>query len=175
MKTSKDFIFQTPSRNDGWAVARLIEACPPLDRNSVYCNLLQCHHFADTSVAVKQQGELVGFVSGYRIPDKPDTLFIWQVAVSNEARGCGLASQMIEHILERDSCQSVCFIETTITESNQASWALFRRIADNYSGALSSELLFDQDKHFSGHHDSEQLVTIGPIRRTHLKSVSGSH
>ena len=165
MHTSQSFIFHTPAKEDGWAVSRLIRACPPLDNNSVYCNLLQCHHFADTSVAVKLKGELIGFVSGYLIPNKPNTLFIWQVAVSETARGCGLGTQMIAHILARRNCASIRFIETTITEANKTSWALLQRIAHNYASPLSSKLLFDQDKHFSGHHDSEILVKIGPLER----------
>ena len=161
-----------PSKEDGWAVSRLVSACPPLDTNSVYCNLLQCHHFADTSVAVKLEDKLVGFVSGYLVPNKPDTLFIWQVAVSEAVRGHGVASQMIEHILARQHCQCVRFIETTITEANRASWALFRRVADYYASALSSEVLFDQDKHFSGQSDSEVLVKIGPLKHSDLKVIS---
>lgn len=169
MTSSQNFIFHTPSKEDGWAVSQLIRACPPLDENSVYCNLLQCHHFAGTSVAAKQKGELVGFVSGYLIPGEPNTLFVWQVAVSSKLRGCGLASQMVAHILERDCCKSVLFIETTITETNKASWALFHRIADNYASPLSSKLMFDKDKHFSGRHDSEVLVKVGPLNRSHLE------
>lgn len=160
---SQQFIFYQPSRDDGQAVSQLISACPPLDTNSLYCNLLQCHHFASTSVAVRWHDELVGFVSGYLIPDKPETLFIWQVAVAEKARGHGVASRMITHILDRNICQTVRFLETTITEANEASWALFRRVAKNYGAALSSEDLFTKDKHFSGQHDTELLVTIGPL------------
>ena len=168
MDTLQSFIFHVPSKEDGWAVSRLISECPPLDNNSVYCSLLQCHHFAHTSVAVKRRDELVGFISGYLVPGKTDTLFIWQVAVSQTARGNGLASQMIDHILSRENCQAVRFIETTITEDNKASWALFQRVADNYASPLSREILFDQNKHFIGHHDSEFLVKIGPLNKRTL-------
>lgn len=160
---SQQFIFYPPSKDDGLTVSRLISQCPPLDTNSVYCNLLQCHHFASTSVAVRWSGELVGFISGYLLPDKPETLFIWQVAVAAKARGYGVASKMIAHILDRETSKSVRYIETTITEANKASWALFERIAKNYSASLSSEELFTQDKHFSGQHDTETLITIGPL------------
>lgn len=162
---SQQFIFSQPSKDDGWAVSRLISDCPPLDINSVYCNLLQCHHFSSTSVAVRWSGELVGFISGYLIPGKPNTLFIWQVAVSKNARGHGVASRMIAHILDREACKSVRYIETTITEENKASWALFERVAKNYRTSLSREELFTQDKHFSGQHDTETQVTIGPLMR----------
>ena len=162
---TQQYTFYQPSKDDGEAAFELIDTCPPLDTNSIYCNLLQCHHFSSTSVAVRLSDELVGFVSGYMIPEKPDTLFIWQVAVSKKARGQGIASKMIAHILDRDACRTVQFIETTITETNQASWALFSRIAKANDCGLSNEDLFTKDKHFSGKHDTETLVTIGPLKR----------
>ena len=166
MTTFNDIELLIPTKDDGSAVARLVEQCPPLDTNSVYCNLLQCHHFADTSVAAKLDGQLVGFVSGYLIPNKPDTLFVWQVAVSDKARGCGLASRMIQHILDRAHCSQVHYLETTITADNQASWALFRRVAKHYAGELDAQVMFERHAHFDGQHDSEQLVTIGPLQRS---------
>ncbi|MDF1643230.1 MAG: diaminobutyrate acetyltransferase [Pseudomonadales bacterium] len=160
---NQQFVFHQPSVGDGWEVSQLISACPPLDTNSVYCNLLQCHHFASTSVAVRKNGELVGFISAYRIPDKPETLFVWQVAVAESARGHGLATQMIEHILKRQAGQTVRFIETTITQDNEASWALFGRVAKHYGAPLIREDLFIKEQHFAGQHDTELLVTIGPL------------
>ena len=74
----------------------MIAACPPLDTNSAYCNLLQCTDFADFCVAAAQGGQLAGWVSGYRPPAAPGDFFIWQVAVAPAARGQGLASRMIE-------------------------------------------------------------------------------
>lgn len=169
----QQFIFNQPSRDDGRAVFQLINACPPLDTNSLYCNLLQCHHFASTSVAARWHDELVGFISAYRVPDKPDVLFIWQVAVAEKARGHGVASRMIAHILDREVCQTVRFIETTITQANEASWALFGRVAKSFGASLSSEDLFTKEQHFSGQHDTELLVTIGPLERaTEITSAS---
>ena len=144
-------------------VFNLVENCPPLDTNSSYCNLLQASHFAGTSVAAILDGKLVGFISGYIIPDRPDTLFIWQVAVSEQARGLGLASHMLQHILARAHCSNVSFLETTITADNQASWALFTRLAKSLSTELQSAPWMDKQKHFAGLHDSEALVRIGPF------------
>lgn len=145
------------------AVFSLISSCPPLDTNSSYCNLLQCSHFANTSVAAEKSGSLVGFISGYIIPDRPDTLFIWQVAVSDQARGLGLASRMLEHILNRSRSTSIQYLETTITQENDASWALFKRLSRSYSANFTSSIWMDRDKHFDGLHDSEELVRIGPL------------
>ncbi len=160
-----EFIFRKPSASDGFFVSELIKSCPPLDTNSVYCNLLQCVHFSSTSVVLQKEGRLVGFVSGYIVPDRKNTLFVWQVAVGEEARGNGMAGKMIDHIIDRETSSDLCFIETTITVNNKSSWAVFEKISEKYSAPLSREILFDKEKHFSGQHDSEMLVRIGPINR----------
>ncbi len=151
------------------AVNRLVQQCPPLDTNSSYCNLLQCSHFANTATAavlVDEQGreeELVGFVSGHIPPQQSDTFFLWQVAVGEKARGLGLASRMTINILSRLACGQVRFLETTITEDNQASWALFKGLAEKLSTKYTSSVWMDKDTHFDGQHDSETLVRIGPF------------
>lgn len=152
-----------PTSIDGAAVSRLISHCPPLDTNSMYCNLLQCTHFAHTSVAATLDNALVGFISGYIIPEQHNTLFIWQVAVSDKARGQGLARRMLENILARPICKDVHYLETTITESNQASWALFNSLAKKLNTELKPSLMFDREQHFAGEHTSEMLARIGPF------------
>lgn len=133
----------------------------------MYCNLLQCTHFANTSVAAVQANtsgeELIGFISGYLIPERPDTLFIWQVAVSEAARGMGLAGKMLQHILDRSQCDKVRYLETTITESNHASWALFESLSKKLHTSLERSIMFDRDAHLAGGHDSEILVRLGPF------------
>lgn len=152
-----------PEPEDGLLAYQLVKQSPPLDLNSVYCYLLQCSHFANTSVVATSDEGMMGFISGYRIPDSNNTLFIWQVAVNESARGQGLAMQMLEEILRRDACNDVAFIETTITRSNRASWALFQRLADTLGASINSSPMFEQDKHFAGAHETEMLVRIGPL------------
>lgn len=156
-------LLRRPLSEDGAAVHELVGRCPPLDENSIYCNLLQASHFADTSVAAELDGALVGFVSGYRVPDRPDTLFVWQVAVAAEARGLGLAGRMIREILGRPASAGVRFLETTITPDNRASWALFHGLARKLDAGCSESVLFDRERHFRGRHDSETLLRIGPF------------
>lgn len=152
-----------PISTDGVQLHRLISQCPPLDANSMYCNLLHCSHFADTSVAAVKDDELVGFISGYVVPNREDTLFIWQVAVSEDVRGLGLASAMLNEIMDRSALASISFLETTITSENDASRALFTKFSEARKAQMSEKVFFDKTKHFEGEHDSEWLVRIGPI------------
>jgi L-2,4-diaminobutyric acid acetyltransferase len=160
---SKEIELRVPTLCDGMNVYRLVERCPPLDTNSSYCNILQCGHFAQTSVAAVMNGEIVGFISAYQKPEQPNTLFVWQVAVDEKARGLGLASNMLMHILQRPQCQDVNRLETTITEDNKGSWALFERLAKKLSTELNSSIWLEKQKHFDGQHESEALVCIGPF------------
>jgi len=157
-----------PTPKDGAPVFHLISRCPPLDINSMYCNLLQCTHFANTSVVAEATGntneELVGSISAYLIPEREDTLFIWQVAVDERARGTGLAGNMLNHILHRPVCSQVTYLETTITESNKASWALFESLAKKLGTTLEKSVMFDRDIHLAGGHDTELLARIGPFK-----------
>lgn len=161
-----ELTLREPRPQDGAALHQLIEACPPLDLNSVYCYLLQCTHFSATSVVVERKGELVGAITGYLPPAQPDTLFIWQVAVSDKARGEGLARRMLNHIVDRDACDGVSFMETTVTDDNKASWALFESFARHRDAALERSVMFDREEHFRNAHDTEFLARIGPFQRS---------
>lgn len=158
-----------PTANDGHAVHELIGRCPPLDPNSIYCNLLQCTHFSETCVLATSSGAgssneaVMGFVSAYLIPKQPEALFVWQVAVAPEARNRGLGRRMLMDLLGRPVCEPVRYLKTTITETNDASWSLFEALARRFQAPLERQPLFDRERHFHGAADSETLVTIGPF------------
>ena len=159
--TTSEYHFRSPQPSDGSQVFRLVQRCKPLDENSMYCNLLQCSHFSDTSIVAEVAGEMVGFISGYRLPQQANTLFIWQVAVDSRQRGKGLASQMLEQLVRRMG--GVTYLHTTITADNTASWSTFRRFALNLGAPLIHKTFFDKQQHFAGEHNSEELVVIGPF------------
>ncbi len=156
-------LLRTPEAGDGYALNRLVAASPPLDPNSVYCNLLQCTHLADTAVAALAGDHLVGFVSGYLIPARPDTLFVWQIVIAQEARGQGLAKRMLRWLLQRPACRRVSYLETTITPDNEASWGLFRSLARELDADLNDRVHFSKNEHFGGQHADEHLLRIGPF------------
>ncbi len=108
----------------------------------------------------KSGGEVVGFVSGYRLPARPEVLFIWQIVVAAQARGQGLAGRMLQAQLDAEACSTVRFIETTITEDNAASRSLFRSFAEQRGAAMTELPGFDRERHFGGGHDSEHLIRV---------------
>ena len=166
---------RTPNAQDGYALNQLVAHSPPLDRNSLYCNILQCSHFADTAIVAEwkeQPALLAGSISGYCLPQQPDTYFLWQVVVAAEARGLGLAKAMMKALLEQLAAKrGVCWLATTITPDNEASWALFRGVARDLGVACKDEVWLQRDIHFKGEHDSEHLLRIGPFGPQQFQSA----
>lgn len=152
---------RAPTRDDGANVWNLIRDCGPLDENSRYFNLVQCEFFGDTCVIVEMDDEIVGWVSAFLTPEDPETLFIWQVAVDEKARGKGLANKMLTHLLARDACVDVKRILTTITADNEASLALFNSFAERVDAPMERDPHFERNKHFEGRHATEYMITIG--------------
>jgi L-2,4-diaminobutyric acid acetyltransferase len=169
--TDAPLSIRPPSATDGARIWALIETTPSLDSNSLYCNLLQCTHFADTCALAERDGEILGWVSGHIPPGQPDTLFVWQVCVSDAARGLGIARRLIGDVLSRPACAGVAQIACTITADNAASWGLFSSIARRIDADLGRREHFSRESHFGGMHDSEFAVSIGPFERAHAAPV----
>lgn len=161
-RNGKTISFRKPEAGDGLAVNRLIAACPPLDRNSVYCNILQCDLFADTCVVAEQDDKLVGFVSAMLDPRQTTTLFVWQIVVHEEMRGQGLAEKLLDELMLRPPCRMVTHIQATINPGNKASWVLFERFARRLHTSLEKSDGYPAD-HFDPGHEDETRITIGPL------------
>ena len=170
-RDDRDLILRRPTPEDGVAVNDLVEQCKPLDENSVYCNLLQCSHFRETSALAELGGDVAGFVSGYVVPQQDDSLFVWQVAVAPEARGLSLAKRMVFDILRRPSIKGIRHIKTTITPDNKASHGVFKSIARELGADIEKDVLFDREEHFDGQQKTEMLWNIGPFKRSDLMPV----
>ncbi|MDX8356545.1 MULTISPECIES: diaminobutyrate acetyltransferase [Sphingopyxis] len=155
--------FRKPVATDGPAITALIAACPPLDRNSRYFNLIQCTHFADNCIIAERGGRILGWISGHRPPSEPSAFFVWQVAVAPEGRGQGLASRMLDELLTRPAQAGVTHVLATITADNAASWALFHGLARRHDTTLDRSIVFERDAHFAGVHPSEFQARIGPF------------
>lgn len=161
--STANITLRKPTRDDGKRIHALVRECKPLDENSCYAYLLLCEHFADTCVVAEDDGEVVGFISAYVPPNKPDSVFVWQVAVKSTARGLGLGGGMLVELLLRDACKPVQFLETTVSPSNAASARMFEKLADRMKTECVQEPFFGSDA-FDGEHEEEVLYRIGPLK-----------
>lgn len=154
-------VFRRPEVSDGIEMWRIARDSKVLDLNSGYTYALWCRDFAQTSiVATGADGAPVGFVTGYRRPDDPDTLFVWQVAVDANQRGRGIAARMLDDLLDRVHAEGVRRMETTVSPDNDASIAMFTALAARRGRRLTRTPLFAPTD-FPESHLAEDLYTIG--------------
>lgn len=137
-----------------------------LDLNSEYCYLMLSAYFRETCVVAERQNKVVGYVSAFRLPTRPDVLFIWQVAVDENWRGCGMGTTMLSELIESDACRSVRSIETTVSPSNSSSSAMFRKFARHAHAQISIAEGFPNHLFAAKTHEDEKLWRIGPLRRS---------
>lgn len=162
MFTSQEAItIRKPEASDGREIHQLISNCPPLDLNSVYSYYLLSDHFRDSCAVAETDGKVVGFVSAYRIPQRPDTLFIWQVVVDQTMRGHGVAWRMLASLLQRFPRNEVRQVEATVNPSNSASRGLFDRLALEHGSQVEEAPYLDATAFGCGSgHESEILLRI---------------
>ena len=163
-----DISLRAPNIDDGAAVYQLVKRSPPLDLNSPYCYLLLCDHFSETCILARHGSQVAGFISAYRHPRKPDTLFVWQVVVAEEMRGRGFAELMLERILSNAPWAS--WIETTVTPSNRASLSFFQAFADARGAECHRQPYMTEDLFGTDAHEEEMLLRIGPQNTTDKKT-----
>ncbi len=156
-------VIDRPSKGDGAAIWRIARDSGKLDLNSSYAYLLWCHDFADTSAVARVDGEVVGFVIGYRRPVAQDTVVVWQVAVAASQRGKGTAAALLDDLVRRTG---VKHIETTVTPDNDASNALFSSLAQRWGAEMSVAGEFAASE-FPDEHEAEVMFRIGPFSRAH--------
>ncbi|MEQ8762346.1 MAG: diaminobutyrate acetyltransferase [Planctomycetota bacterium] len=154
-----------PTSADAAGVHALVEASGVLDVNSVYAYLLVCTDFARTSVVADRDGEVVGFVAGYCPPGRDDVVFVWQVGVAASARRQGLGQKLLDALLEQPGCESVRWLETTITPSNLASQKLFASFARRQEAGLEKGPGFSAAELGSAGHEEEERYRIGPLEK----------
>ena len=156
-------VLRHPVPADGSGLNLLLGKSPPLDSNSIYCNLLQCTHFAGTSVAAEFNNTLVGFVSAYFPPERPDSLFIWQVVVADTFRGSGLAKKMLGWLTSQPVCKDAANLLTSISSQDKAARALFESFAKGRGATLRASPMFDSVKDCAEEGEELDLLRISPL------------
>jgi L-2,4-diaminobutyric acid acetyltransferase len=155
-----------PAVADAPAMLQLVEDSGVLDPNSCYLYLLLCRDFSQTCLVAEDDQGLLGFVTAYQPPDRPQTLFVWQIAVAERARKQGLARRMLLELLAKPVGQHCEFLEATVAPSNTASRRLFESLARFLD--VSCETLpgfAATDFGAATTHEAEPILRIGPFRK----------
>ena len=120
-----------PRHNDGAAVWRLVHEQRSLDLNAGYAYLLLCTRFTSTCRVARAASNtgpaqdrpsdgLAAALMGVLLPDKPDTYFVWQIAVHERFRGRGLGRAMIQDVLRQRTAAKIRYVEAHVSPSNSA-------------------------------------------------------
>jgi len=155
--------FRTPVVNDAPAVHALLVRCGGMDINSRQSYLLLCEHFASTCVIGEQDGHIVAFISSYILPERHDTLFVWQLAVDQDLRGQGVAKKLFRHLLSRRNLKRIRYVEAMVNPSNKVARPLFQALAKECHCEMDGLMVFPAEMFGGGDHDKEYLIRVGPI------------
>lgn len=156
-------VIRSATAKDGAGVWQVVRDSGVLDVNSSYAYLLFLDHFGETSVVAEHEGRVVGFVTGFRPPARPDAVFVWQVAVDESMRGRGLARRLLNDLVRLPGCHGVRTMLTTVTPSNEPSQSLFRSFARGVGAEVTVSPYFEADLFPEGGHEPEELYEIGPF------------
>lgn len=160
---------RAPTAADAGSIWHAVRRSGVLEPNSSYAYVLLCTHFADTSIVAIARNddiddeELAGFVVGYRPPGAADTLFVWQVGVTQAWQGRGLGKRMLSELLSRPAQAEVRYLEATVEPSNEPSRRLFTAVARQVGADYEVSDHFGSDLFAEQGHGSEDLFRIGPF------------
>jgi ribosomal protein S18 acetylase RimI-like enzyme len=103
-------------------------------------------HFRDTSFVAENEGELAGFLCGFRSQTFDDEAYVHFMGVSPASRGSGLARALYERFFEAVRPRSV--VRAVTSPVNERSVAFHRaigfeveRVDEDYDGAGEARVL----------------------------------
>lgn len=157
--------FRKPTKQDGAAIWQLVRDSKVLDLNSSYLYIMLSEYFSDTCVVAEAGDELTGFVTAYKLPNDPDTLFIWQIAVANAWQGQGLGKRLLRALIDMEQNQHIRYVEATVSPSNEPSKALFYGLAREYGCECAVGEGFPSALFPPGTtHEDEDNFKVGPLK-----------
>ncbi|ABW66772.1 diaminobutyrate acetyltransferase [Desulfosudis oleivorans] len=162
MDTTDNIQIVRPVRGDGPAMKRIAQETGVLSVNSTYYYALMARHFNNACMVARCGQTVCGYITGFFLPDRPDTLFVWQIGVSPEAQGKGLGKSLLVALAQQAEPE---FIEATIDPDNTASIHVFQSAARHLDADwLFSDTPFFDKTDLGETEPPENRMRIGPIR-----------
>ncbi len=127
-------VIEKQSGKDFLEVHRLAGRIAGIVPHPAHLYKIMADHFGDTFFVAKDMAEdgdydILGFMLGFLSRRIRGHLFVWQVAVSEEFQGKGIATKLLEHTIEyakkSDECEAVM---ATVETGNMASRRLFETV-----------------------------------------------
>lgn len=146
-------------------VWKLVKDDETLELNSAYCYLMFSRFFPDTFIVAKAENKVIGFVIGFVEPISQDSLFVWQIGVSQRYRGMGIATELLQSLMQKGNSEmDVRMLEATVAPSNEPSISLFKRFAAKHHVPCIVSKGFDDAVFPPGSdHEPEDIIRLGPF------------
>ncbi|SDC19742.1 diaminobutyrate acetyltransferase [Pelagirhabdus alkalitolerans] len=154
--------YASPQLEDGKKMWQLASHTT-LDDNSAYKYIMMCQYFKETCVVAKDNQNVLGFITGFIPPENPNTVFVWQISVDPNHSGKGIASKLLKQLVSQVKSKGVNYVEATITPSNKASQALFKKLATSFDTDYQVESFLTQDLFPDETFEEELKYRIGPL------------
>ncbi|MFC4768905.1 diaminobutyrate acetyltransferase [Effusibacillus consociatus] len=154
-----------PRKEDGGQIWELVRETGVLDLNSPYAYLMLCKFFSSTCVVAEERNQIVGFVSAFRPPTSDDTIFVWQIGVSESHRGSGLGMALLKELISRDACAGIRYLEATVSPSNLPSQSLFRSLSREFATDCEVVECFPAHLFPGRNHQAEMTFRVGPFKK----------
>ncbi|MCU0756822.1 MAG: diaminobutyrate acetyltransferase [Xanthomonadales bacterium] len=170
----RDLRVRQPTPDDGARMWRLVRDMGGLELNSAYFYLLYCRDYARSCLIAETADELAGFVLGHRPPERPESLFVWQIGVAPGLRQRGVGRWLLQALIDRRSAatpdQRWTHLEASVSPDNRASRHLFRSVAQRHQVPCEVSPFLGAEQ-FPEKHPREDLLRIGPFPLTELDST----
>ncbi|WP_457206686.1 GNAT family N-acetyltransferase [Nocardioides sp. P5_C9_2] len=79
----------------------------------------------DPILAVRDDERLVAMGAGWLPPETPDTMMVWGMWTAPEARGRGLASTLLDRLVDHARERGLAVVELHVTEGNDTARRLY--------------------------------------------------
>lgn len=111
---------------DASQVLNLIEQCRPyVAPYNVYTYWILENDYSSACYIAEENDKIIGFISGIPSIDK-QSIFIWQLCFHIDYRGRGIASSLLNSLINKVKELKFEKIELSISESNSTSQNLFK-------------------------------------------------
>ncbi|MEA1885690.1 MAG: GNAT family N-acetyltransferase [Bacteroidota bacterium] len=126
---------------------------------------IMADHFGDTFFIAREENEdneieILGFMMGFVSRKMKGELFVWQIAVSDNAQGKGIGSKLLQHTIDyaikANDCNAVI---ATVETDNRPSQKLFEKFG----------FIIDSQKYRTG---NQEMINVN--NREAIKNYYGS-
>jgi L-2,4-diaminobutyric acid acetyltransferase len=150
---------QQASVNDHFEIHRLSGRIRGIVQHPEHVYKIMAVHFGKTFYVAResdlQSSPIQGFMMGFVSQSIPGHLFVWQIAVSEEAHGKGIGTRLLEHTVtyarESGECTAVM---ATVETGNTGSQRLFEKMGFH----IDSERFMEQGQELT-QRGSKEAVT----------------